>query len=426
MYEHLKGKKLLIIGSAIEEEIVKAAHEMGIYTIVADNVTDRKIARAKVISDEAWDISFFDTDELADRCRKAGVEGVFAGYGEFRVIAASRLAKALGLPYYASEEQIELTRNKNSFKKKCMEYDIPVPQSYCKNGVMTPEERSAVRFPVIVKPSDRSGRIGISICRNQEEFEAGIAAALEKSESGTYVVEDYLAGTEFSAVYTLSAGEISLSCLNAKYITEDQKVPNFLCDCAISPAWFIDRFEAELDGKLKAFLRGIGLKNGMANIQGMFTENGFYVFEMGMRINGNNDWKVIDRSNGINFVKMMIAHSLTGDMCDDLKKDNPRFSKFYCTCPIFAHEGTIGEFSIDKVISQPWAQISNVHVEAGSVMHDDGTNRQKLCAILMEADDLEQLKERIAFMQANIVCRSVTGENMLFQPFNAAKLRDFR
>lgn len=424
MYEHLRGKKLLIIGSAIEEEIVKVAKKMGVYTIVVDNIVDRKIARAKVIADEAWDMSFFDTEAIVKKCKKAKVDGVFAGYGEFRVIAASRIAKGLEKPYYVTEEQIELTRNKSTFKKECVKYNIPVPCNYCEGNVMTDLEKQAIQYPVIVKPTDRSGRIGISICYDGTELDSAIELALNKSDSKTYIVEQYIKGTEFAAIYTLVKGRASLSCVNAKYVTKDQKTNNFLCDCAISPAYFLERFKEEIDEKLKSLLMGINLKDGVANFQGIITEKNIYVFEVGIRVNGNNDWMVIEKNNGINFIKMMIAHSLTGDMCDDLSKDNPEFDKYYCTLPIFAHGGKITKFDIDKVIKKEWATISNIHAERGSEITEDGTNRQKIFAFLIEADDLSQLKRRIHFMQQNIFVENQDGINMLFTPFDTDVLEE--
>ena len=51
MYEDLKGKKLLIVGSYNESDMVEVAHEMGLYVIVVDNVLDRKVAHAKNVAD---------------------------------------------------------------------------------------------------------------------------------------------------------------------------------------------------------------------------------------------------------------------------------------------------------------------------------------------------------------------------------------
>ena len=50
MYEHLKGKKLLIIGSDSGSiNIIDAARDMGVYTIVVDGISDRSIAPGKLV-----------------------------------------------------------------------------------------------------------------------------------------------------------------------------------------------------------------------------------------------------------------------------------------------------------------------------------------------------------------------------------------
>ena len=62
MYEALKGKKLLIIGSDSGNiNIVNAAREMGVYTIAADGISDWSRAPAKRAADEGWDIDYSDT-----------------------------------------------------------------------------------------------------------------------------------------------------------------------------------------------------------------------------------------------------------------------------------------------------------------------------------------------------------------------------
>ena len=56
----------------------------------------------------------------------------------------------------------------------------------------------------------------------------------------------------------------------------------------------------------KKLLKEIGAKDGVANFQFIATENGIKAFEMGYRINGNNDFKVIRKYNDIDFLKMLI------------------------------------------------------------------------------------------------------------------------
>ena len=422
MYENLKGKRLLIVGSPLEEKLVEAAHDMGLYVIVCDNVEDRSIGRAKNIADEAWDIDYNNLEIMTKKCLERKVDGVFAGYGEYRVLAASRLSKELNLHFYATEEQIEITRNKETFRKQCQKYKIPVPFNYASqiNGISLNDEM--IRFPVIVKPTDRSGRIGISICNNKNELNKAIELALSKSDSKTYVVEEYLVGTEFTAVYTAADGIISLSCIDAKYITKDQKVSNFLCDCALAPAPFIASYIEQIDEKVKLFLTDLGLHDGIANFQGMYTENGIYLFEMGLRLNGNNDWLYIEKENGLNHAKMLMAYSLSGSMMDDINKDTPFFKKYYCTLPIYAHAGTISKIDYSEVLKNNWASISTINAQVGNTIVEDGTSRQKLFAILIEANNLQELKERIIITQGLIHSYDSEGNDMLFMPFDVSQL----
>ena len=49
---NLKGKKLLILaGAGVHNKVVRAAKEMGIYTIVTDYLPD---SPAKELADESW------------------------------------------------------------------------------------------------------------------------------------------------------------------------------------------------------------------------------------------------------------------------------------------------------------------------------------------------------------------------------------
>lgn len=420
MYEHLRGKKLLIIGSdAGNYEIIHAAHEMGIYTIVADGITDWAKAPSKTVANEGWDIDYSDIDAMAKKCREECVNGVFAGYSEFRVLAACKIANALNLPFYGTVDQIELTRNKRRFKDECKKYDIPTPKDYCFAYPMTDEEKAKIEYPVIIKPADYAGRKGISVCHSAEKLEEALQYAVSKSQSRTVIVEDYLDGLEFSSVYTVVEGRISLSCVNEKFITDDQEVKSGLCEFLISPAHSYQRYLDELDEKVQSFIRGIGVKNGVVFFQGMITPKQIYVFEMGYRINGNNDFLVIEKFNGINFMKMMIAYSLCGSMCDDNTKDNPLYDKYACSMLFHAHAGVVGHMEYDALKSIPQIYDIQPFAWTGKEIIEDGSTGQKVLRFKIIAETIEELLNIVEFAQQNVIVQDISGANMLFKPFDA-------
>lgn len=420
MYERLKGKKLLVVSSDINDmTFIDAGRELGLYIICCDRYNDWNISPAKLVADEAWNIDYKETEKIAKRCIESGVDGVIAGYGEDRVYAAAQIAKAIGTPFYASEQQIEFTRNKIEFKNKCMECGLLVPHSYIdENGNM---DYKLIQLPVIVKPSDNGGRKGITICYTESSLKEAITLAMGYSGNGKIIIEDYIKGIELSAVYTLKDGEYSLSCLNDKYISEDINGLT-LCDAVVAPSKFYSRFIKEVDPGIRKLLKSIEARNGVVNFQLIANESGIYPFEMGYRINGNDDYKVIRRQNGIDFVKMLICFSLTGSMGDELARDNPVFSRYSCTLCGYLNSGTIGKISTGNIGEQKNVFDIFFLKSIGFTVMEGHTNAQKAFMVKFNASSRKEIADTITKIQNEIVIEDIKGKNMLMREFDVTRL----
>lgn len=423
MYEDVKGKKLLIIGSdSGNVHIIDLARSMGVYTIAVDWEKDRSKCPAKLAADEAWDMSYRDIDALAQRCEEENVDGVLAGYAEYRVLCAAKLAEKLGKPFYVTPEQVEITRNKRNFKKLCKQYGVPVPYEYCTSGIITDVEKEQVKYPVIVKPSDYGGRIGISVCFNRAELDAAADYALKYSESKSIVVEEYVKGTELAAIYTISDGNISLSLINDKYLSNEGHKYDALCEVAITPSKYYEMYMATTDEKIRSFLEGIGIKNGVAFFQMIANDEKISVFEMGLRLNGGNDWKSIYAYNGVNYCEMLIRHSLVGKMGGDLNKDNPCFKNSLCTFVVYTHGGEVGEIQYKQLLGRKEIIDFHPYIYVGRVVPDNGTTQQKAFSIKIKAEDVNGVIDTIRYIQDGLVVNDVNGNNMLFKNFDANRL----
>ncbi len=422
MFEQAKGKKLLIIGGETNlMNIVRQAREMGVYTIVTERGSDYSKLPAKSIADEAWDIDYSDMDTLVQKCREAGVSGVFSGYSEGKVFYAAKLSQLLGTPFYVTPEQVELTRNKRSFKQLCEKHGVPVPVEYCRNGRPEELDRSAIRYPVIVKPADYGGRIGITICSSEAQLDDALAFAEKCSESHTVVVEEYVTGMEITAIYTIADGEISLSIINDKYLSREGTKYAALCDVAITPSRFYGRYRDTIDEKIKSLLRDIGVKNGIAGFQLIATDDKIVAFEMGLRLNGGNDWKLLSRCNGINHMKMMIHHSLTGSMGDSLSKDDPELKEQMATYVMYAHAGEVGSVDYSAVSGRENILDISPYVYVGKNIPDRGTTQQRVISFKIRANDLEEMADTIHFIQAHVRVDDTEGRSLLFAPFDTAR-----
>ncbi len=427
MYENLKGMKLLVVGSEqVDTNIVKTAQSLGVYTIAVDGKVKSGTTFAKNIADESWDIDYRNTDLICQKCVEEHVDGVLAGYSEFRVLAACRIAGKLGKPFYATEEQIELTRNKRLFKDECIKYGIRVPKDYCINTAPSENEINSMNFPVIVKPTDYAGRKGITVCFDREHLKDAVEYALSLSQSHTIVIEEYIVGKEYTAVYSLSNGEAALTCLNEKYLDETQKRKTGLCDLAVAPSGSVDAFIEKADKKVRNFLKGIGAENGVAFFQGIEKDGEFYIFEMGYRLNGGNDYFLVEQEHGISYMKMLISHSLTGSMGDDIRKNDPHFSEYHSNYIVYAHGGVVetvacpGNGEIDGVDE---IQICAV---PGAKIIEDGSTGQRAFSFKITSKSMKELQSTISEINARVEVKDPNGENLLFEPFDVRRIQPLR
>ena len=95
-------KKILVLGSAsVHVKLIKAAQDMGIYTITTDNVPYED-SPGKKIADEYWDLDIFDVDKIVEKSRKNKIDGVISGWLDPCQRPYFQICKKLGVPCYGN------------------------------------------------------------------------------------------------------------------------------------------------------------------------------------------------------------------------------------------------------------------------------------------------------------------------------------
>ena len=315
MCESIKGKKLLLLaGSVHMADLVRRAKELGVYTIATDynNVYD---SPAKRIADEYWDISWADIDKLEAACKEAKIDGVVAGYSEFTVENAIKLCQRLNLPFYCTNKQLDITRNKDLFKKTCNENGVPTIHEYA-----TKEEVN--HYPVIVKPVDRGGSIGISVANNKAELERAVDYAYEMSVCKKIIIEDFIAdGIKIDIYYGIINGEVTLlttsDTISAEGNRSDEGFSKVIQNGWVCPPRYHDAIVEKVDQSLKRMIENMGVKYGFFFFSGFAMERpdgvDFALFETGFRLSGGHLYNYFKETGFIDIQDIFIYHALLGD-----------------------------------------------------------------------------------------------------------------
>lgn len=425
MFEDLKGKRLLILGATRDEcEIVNAAREMNVYTITTDNHLNWDDAPAKKISDEAWNISWADISALKEKAEQRKVDGVIAGFSEFRTSCAIRLSRLLGTPFYIQDEdQLAITRDKLLFKSICRKYHVPVAKDYYVTSEMKQEDLDRIVYPVIVKPADNAGSRGIRFCSSKEDIVECIEYALSFSESKRVVVEEVLHGHEVVAYYTLGDGQAAFASIFDKYARIEREGFNALMDAYLYPSNQLKKYYEKYDGHVKELLKNMGLKNGVISLQGFAQPDGSIVFfELGYRLGGTNSYHYTEYYNHTNHLKMLISYSLSGNMhSEELVKEDASFKGGYgCTFTLLSRDGTIGYISGKEAVDAlPNVLYTCLYHRIGTQIVNNGSQFSKTFRAYIVGNTLQEIRDTIRVIQDTVTVQNIEGENMLYDRFDA-------
>lgn len=417
---NLAGKKLLVLGGAANEiPLVTRAQSYGVYVIVADYHRDYELSPAKKVADEAWCVSWADIDELEKRCAEAGVNGVLAGYSELRVDAMIKLCRRLALPCYITEEQLEITRDKIKFKEACRKSGVPVVKEYAR-------VEDVDHYPVIVKPVDRAGSIGISIASDRQELEKAYAYAMEKSITKQVIIEDYITNaTKIDAYYQILNGEIRAVNVSDTVFAKENGTERVVQSGWMLPSIYCDMLMEQVDPAIQRMLRQLGIENGYLFFSGFVTETKEPVFfECGFRLCGGHFYDYFPRVGGWNTQDLLIYYALTGDAAQIYGQSENEANLKNVTVNFYAKRGTVGKIcGMEEIAKLPMCTMTLTGGRVGEVCTDDTAILTKLGMVHLTGTSADELAESVRKVYALFSAVDTDGKDMIYDRMDPEILR---
>ena len=341
MTSALKNKKLLIIGGdSFSVDIVKTAQSMGVYTIVTD-WDDTKRSPAKLVADDYWNTSIEDYESLTKQIKEHHVDGILTGFTDSYLLAYQHLCEINNLPSYGTKEQFEILTNKALYKEWCKRFNVPTIQQYNASDTDIP-------FPVIIKPVDGSGSRGLHVCHNQEELQDAIAASKKSSKQGKVIIERYMTGREVTIFWTFVDGKYYLSAIGNRHVKQNQGENVIPLPVGYTfPSVVIPKYQSEVEEYAKQMFSELGIQNGMMFMQCKVEDGTCYVYDIGYRLTGSMEYKILEVVSGYNPLKMLINFALTGKMTDEdiSTKVNPATMSPCYNVSCLCAPGTIAEIN---------------------------------------------------------------------------------
>lgn len=298
-------RKLAIIGASdFQNPLILKAKDMGLETHVFAWASGDV---GETTADYFYPISITDHDEITEKCREIGIDGICTIGTDLGNIAVSVVANKLGL-CANSLDCIAVSTNKHLMREAFKKGGDPSPKSYqIKNG--EPICDFDLEYPIIVKPVDRSGSRSITKLNSPEGLEEAVRSAMAVSFAGAAVVEEFFTGVEYSVEFISWQGEHHFLALTRKFTTG---APHFIETGHIEPANVSDKILTRVKSVVSHALDTLGVEYGASHSEILINEEGdIRIVEIGSRMGGDcigSD--LVPLSTGVDFLAAVISVAL--------------------------------------------------------------------------------------------------------------------
>ena len=198
--------------------------------------------------------------------------------------------------------------NKHEMRRCFEENGDPSPQSILLDS-LTDLNGIALSYPVIIKPTDRSGSRGITKLEDSDGLTEAFKRAKDLSLEGCVLVEEFAEGQEYSVECISWRGEHHFLAITQKYTTG---APLFIETAHLQPAPMAEECLKRVKAVVFHALNSLGIQNGASHSELKIAPDGrIMLIEIGGRMGGDfigSD--LVYLSTGFDFVKAVIQNCL--------------------------------------------------------------------------------------------------------------------
>lgn len=430
MEREFEGKKLLILGGNPETiPLVEIANSWGIKTIVA---SDCNTDPAKTYAWKSYTYEGLDTGAVIKIAAEEKVDGVLVGVADILVPMYCKVCEALDLPCYATQEIVDVFAFKDVFKSTCERYGVHGIPEYYLDAEMKQEDMEKIQYPVMIKPVDNGGGVGMTVAYNEEELKVGVALALENSNVKRFIVEKYMQCDDMGMYYTFKDGYCSASCIYDRYTTDEQKGLSRVCLGGTYPSKHLDEYFERMHGNAVRMFKEIGIMNGVLMLSGFYEDGEFYVYDTGFRLQGEAPHLIMKAIHGFDQREMLIRFALTGSEGDvDLEKDDDKKlrGRWAATLWFLLKEGKIEKIdgldqweTDDRVIDN----IQRLY-EGDKVLPEwVGNEKQVLTRLYLVCNSKAELCDALKHYMDTVKVTDENGNDMLLKCFDVDRALELK
>ena len=314
-------QKILVLGTGdAQTDFICYCKEYG---LEVHSCSYKNEGRGIQFSDYFEVIDIADVENVLAYAKKHNIDLIYTTGSEIAMPTISRVSENLSLPVFNSTKTTTICQNKHLLREALSDFPDFTVDYRVINDLKSFNNWS--KLPAVVKPADSQGQRGITIVKNESEFENAFDKAIIHSLSKTVMIEEFIEGFEVSVnTYVVNGKPVLI------FLTERISFDQYPGGIIKSHEYPVSRNfnEDKIYHLLDSILKHLGIKNGPVYFQLMINNEGNpKVIEVTPRLDGCHIWRMINYVQGIHLFEIILKHLLLGKISEECFNKNKIKSK---------------------------------------------------------------------------------------------------
>ena len=382
-------KKILLLGGSAQQIVaIKAAKEMGYYTVLCDYLTDNP---GQKYADKFYLVSTIDKEAVLEVAKQEQVDGVLAYASDPAAPTAAYVAEKMGLPGNPYDS-VEILCNKDLFRKFLKENGFCTPEAKGYSNVEEAYEdlkAGKFEFSVIVKPVDSSGSKGVKVLKKEDDYIQVLEKAFSFSRCKRILIEEYIEKRHpyiiGGDIFVLDGKVILWGLLNCH---RDNTVNPLVPVGKSYPLVLEDNDLINVKDVLEKLVDKLEIKNGAMNVELIVDKKEkVFLIDVGPRSGGNMIPDLLSDIFGISIPEISVKVAM-GEKVDCVLKQSQPYS---ATHNLHSNQnGVYQNIDFDEELER-YIYRKSLYKKSGDVVEYFDNAAKCLGILFMKFDDREKM-----------------------------------
>jgi biotin carboxylase len=368
-------KKIAILGASyLQKPLVEKANQLGYQTHCF--AWDNQEAVCKEVANFFYPISVLDKEAILQKCQEIIIDGIVTISTDICIPTISYVAEKMELIANSVHSSIIAT-NKDRMRRAFELHKVLSPKSVTLTKIEE-WEKCELSFPIIIKPTDRSGSRGVSLVSTNDEFQFAFDRAMDESFEKKIVVEEFIDGHEVSVESISWKGKHYILAITDKVTSLP---PHFVELQHHQPSLLPTNILNNIRLSTLNALEALEINFGASHSEFKINSNGeVYIIEVGARMGGDFIGShLVQLSTGYDFLKGVIEISLNNFQ-------EPKFSNIKSAGVCFLSDETKdlflnlynkNEFIVEKeIFNKNIVPAQNSNTRSGYLIYQSSKNQR--------------------------------------------------